>query len=457
MPSTQVSGLVSGLDTSQIISQLMQIERVPQQRLVQKRDGIQKLLDAYRTLNTKFSSIESAAEALTTFKGFSPTSATSSDETRVTATSSEGAAEQSLTFTVENLAVAEQAATSGTVASTDTQVTSLAQIRLTVGGTSETLDVGGGTLSEVVAAINNSSFDVKASAVKVADGQYKLHIASTKTGDAYDISVDDGAGGAAFSASTLGEVAEVIDGEDAVLRVGGAGGYAVTRSSNTISDLMDGVTLTLLQEDAVETVTVSVGGDAEALADKVQAMVDAVNETLKYIRDNSKFNAASGSGGIFLGDSTARQLQSRLVNAVTNAVDGSTLGAPSSAGITLGRDGSIKFDREKFIEEYNDDPEAVEAVIGKGTDPDFGVAGRLDALAFDAVRTGEGIIEVAIDGRETEIDRLNDRIADWDVRLASRERNLQRQFTALETVLSQMQAQASWLSGALSGIQFSGS
>jgi flagellar hook-associated protein 2 len=456
MPSFQVSGLATGLDTGSIIAQILQIERIPQQQLTIKRDGVQKVLDAYRSLNTRVKAIGGALTSLQGTNAFSPTKATSSDTSRVTASASSTAAAQSVSFTVDNLAVAEQAASSATVTSADDQVTDLDTLRLIVGGDSANLDLSGGghTLQEVVTAINASGLDVRASAIKVADNQYKLNIQAKNTGAGNDISLDDGAGGNAFDFSTLGEVAEIVDGEDAQIQVGGPapGGYTVTRSSNTISDLLDGVTLTLLQEDAATPVTVTVAEDAGKLADRVQTLVNAVNDALGFVRSNAGYNATTGTKGVFLGESSARRVQTALSNAMIDPVAGTTLGSPGAAGIRVERDGTISFDRNAFIDAYNDDPADVQALIGTGTDPDFGVVGRLDDLVDDFTQLGDGILVSVIEGREADVKRLNDRIADWDVRLELREENLLRQFTALETSVAKIQSQGNWLAGALGGL-----
>ena len=66
--------------------------------------------------------------------------------------------------------------------------------------------------------------------------------------------------------------------------------------------------------------------------------------------------------------------------------------------------------------------------------------------------TVNGTVTTSINGRSTEIDRMQDSISDWDSRLTLRQESLQRQFTALETALSQMNSQSSWLSGQLGSL-----
>lgn len=454
MANTSVDGLISGLSTSQLIQQLMSIERQPQVRLEQKRDAQQKVLDALRALKTKFSTVKTDAQTLDRARGWDLAKATSSDDTRVTATASEGAATGTLTFSVENLAVAGAAASSGTVASTDTDVTDQATIWVQKGTTRTEVTIGGtGTLADVVNAVNKADIGVRATAVKVATDSYKLQLSSTTTGSDTDISVDDGAGGNPFATpSSLGTIDQLVAGEDATIRIGGAGGYTVTRSSNTFDDVMSGVTINLLKEEAGVDVTVTVEADTEGLADRVEKMVDAVNAALTEIKAKTKYDAATQKGGVLLGDATVRRLQQRLVEAVMDEVAGNALGNVSSVGITLERDGTFKLDRAKFLEAHADDPEAVEGLLGPGTETAPGVAARVYDVGDDAVQTGDGLLSTVITGKEDRIRRLGDRIADWESRLAQRELALRRKFATLETTLGQLQAQSNWLSGQLAGL-----
>lgn len=118
-----ISGIVSGMDTQSIVSQLMQLERQPQLRLQSQKAALEKLISTYRSLNTKVSSIGDATKALTGLNGWTLAKATSSDPTRVAVTATAGAATTSFTFAVKSLATAASAISSGSVSSPDTVVT----------------------------------------------------------------------------------------------------------------------------------------------------------------------------------------------------------------------------------------------------------------------------------------------------------------------------------------------
>ena len=458
-----VDGLVSGLDTAGIVAQLMQLERQPQVRLQAQQTFVQKTVDQYRGINTLFLGLKTAADALSTGTAWAMSTATSSDTTRVAATATAGAATGSLTFTVNRLAAAGSSASSGTVTGAGTNVaTAGSTIRLTKGTTVTDIVLGDGSLNDVVAKINDAKAGVTATAVQVSTGEYKLQLTSTTTGANTTIKLTDATllEGNPFASSTLGSVGTVQAGADAELRVGGTNGYTVTRASNTVSDLMEGVTLTLLKTDTAASVTVDVKGNPEGTADAVQKMVDAANALLKDMKILTAYNPDKKTAGLMTGDGLMRGLQQRVLSTITG---GTSATSPGLAGVSVTREGTVTFDRPKFLAAMAKDPAGTKATLGIGesTDrnvpPPAGVAERMRALSDDATRTKtstrtEGFLVSAIKSREDEARGLTGRITAWDSRLELREAALRSKFAGLEIALGKMQQQQSWLAGQLAGL-----
>jgi flagellar hook-associated protein 2 len=441
-----VDGLVSGLNTSEIIAQLMQLERQPQVRLQSKQKAVESAISALRDLNTKFLSITTAAAKLNTATGWQLATATSSDATRVAASATSGATQSSLTFSVEQLAKASTSLSAGFVSSTTASVaTANTSIFLTKGSAAAVeIDTGDGSLGAVVNAVNKAGAGVTASAVQTTTGEYRLHLASTTTGADTAISIKDGAGANPFAA-TLGTQDAVVVGQDAKLLLGTS---TVTRASNTISDLMTGVTLTLTKAETGVPVTVAVKSDAEGLAANVSALVDAVNLARSDMKALTTYNLETKAKGKLYGDSSIRSLRGGLADAVIG--DGAT--SAGIAGVTVERDGTVKFDKTKFLAAMAEDPVAVEKALGAD-----GMAGRLHSLADGASRgqydaSGPGLIHGAITSRESQITGLKTSISSLDNRLELRQLTLQRQFASLEKALGAAQSQGQWLAGQIAGL-----
>src|SRR5687768_1750884 len=254
-----VDGLVSGMDTTSIITQLLQAEANPQILLKQKLSAAQIEASAYRTVNTTFAAVRAAAEALTA-SSLSAARKVSSSIDSVTASAASTAVDgSSITFTVTGLAARQTVVSNGEWASltADARVAkdgSTAEpawpleIRNADGTVRGTVTLTpGATLAQAVTAINDKKLGVQAAAVKVADGTYRLQITATATGaanafelrSATETDLDGNVGSAFTSTSTA---------QDATIDLGG--GVVATSSTNTFSDLLGGVAVTVSKQEA---------------------------------------------------------------------------------------------------------------------------------------------------------------------------------------------------------------
>jgi len=436
-----VDGLISGLDTTTIVSQLMSIERAPQTRLKTSVTAQQADVTAYQAINTKMATLQAAAEKVALATTWTQGKATSSS-TAVTATAGTGAVSGSVTFSVTSLAAAGSRIGTQTYDSLiGTPSTAVAPLTITgpKGGTGQAFTSKDGSLSSLVSQINAASdLGVRAAAVQTSSGSWQLQLTSTATGSANDFAVT----GAAFTTVTKAS--------DATLHVGDANaGYDITSASNTVEGVLPGVTLkaTALATD----VRVDVEQDTSSITSAVQALVDAANGALSTIAAQTKLGTVSAGGtsagaGALAGDAGMRALATKVLNAVTYAVGGASA---ASIGIQSTRDGSLKFDAAKFGTALAAKPDATKALLAGSTAGSEGVAVRLAAVGKTATQSTTGTLAVAIAGRNSTIEDLNDRIAAWDVRLADRQKGLQAQYSALEVALGKLKSQSTWLAGQL--------
>jgi flagellar hook-associated protein 2 len=448
--TSSISGLASGLDTAAIINQLMQLEATSQTRLKARQSAQKTALAALQSLNTDVSSLAGKAEMLAKTSTWQTMKATSSNA-EISATVGSTAAASTFSVTVDQVAIAHQFALKDTHALSDVVVAgggSPTSVRLTGhDGTVHNLATGGGTLQELAAAINGSTkvTGVSATAVRVADGSYRLMVASTKTGAASDFTLTNADGSALMGGV---DTATLRQGADARVTIGG---IAATSSTNTFTDVVPGVTLTLKGGAAAgQTSTITVGQDASGVKASVKALVDQLNGLLTKLDAQTAPGAGSATAGVLAGDATARSLRSTLVSTVFGS-GGTT--SMAGVGIQTDRYGKLVFDEAAFDKAYAADPAAVAAQFtsGASTATD-GWAARLQTVAKAASDPRAGSLTAAITGRQTGIDRLGDDIEAWDQRLELRRTTLTRQYTSLETALSKMQSQGNWLAGQLGSL-----
>ncbi len=444
MATSSISGLASGLDTASIIDQLMQLEALPQSRLRSQQTAEKSVLTALRALNTDTALLASKAGTLAKAATWQTLKATVTG-TGVTATASAAASATSFSFTIDRLAATHQLGFTNGAALTDVVVSGASVTITGSDNVPHSISTGGGTLSELVAAINGSTSTtgVKATAVKVADGSYRLLAESSTTGAATSFTLTNADGSALLGG------AAVRAGADAQISLGL--GITATSTTNTFAELVPGVTVTLGATATLgSTATVAVAQDTSTIKSSVSSFVDQLNNLLTSIDTQSATKTSTTAAGVLAGDSTARSLRSALLNTVFGT---DTTTSMSSLGIQTDRYGKLVFNAETFDKAYAADPAAVAAQFTTGaTTATDGWAARVATVAKSASDPTTGTIAAAIDGRTPTIDRLTKSIADWDDRLELRRTSLQRTYTALETALSKLQSQGNWLAGQIASL-----
>lgn len=459
MATFGIDGLASGLDTTSLINQLMQVEAAPQTLLKSKQSTTQTFVSALQALNTKVASLaENAAKAAKTESWDAYVASASSSAATATATA--GAQPGSLTFTVDAVATT-RVAVSAAVPDDGTLVAGYppAVTVKSADGALVTVQPTSGSLADVAKALNAAAdAGVKATVVRVTNGEtptYRIQFTGTTTGSAGDFEVYAGTADE-VTAGTAGrlDTTQVRAATDASVTLwkGVAGlEQTYTQSSNTFAGLMGGVDVTVSAATGPDDdpVTVTVARDDAALTALAKGLAGSLGVVLSEIASRSSITTTTNtdgttkvSGGLFTGDSAVRGVQQRLVEAASYPVDGVS---PSTVGLVLGRDGSFTFDEATFTAALAEDPAKVQAVIA-------GVAARLSETATAVSDKYEGSLTLKIQGQESLVKDYGTQIEDWDRRLALRRESLQRTYSALEVTLSNLQAQSSWLSGQLAGL-----
>ena len=454
--TSAVDGLVSGLNTTQLISQLMQVEQAPQDRLRSKVSTAQTVVSSYLSVNNKVTALKTAADALGTLSTWRSIKASSSSST-VTATAVAGTDTAAGTTTFDVTALAKSQITTAKVDPT-AAVTSGDSITITIGPADVTdpdtgvvtdnsakrkdvtINLTDKTAAGVASAINAKGIGVKATVVTTGGAQNILQFSGTATGTDNAFTI------AGFDPPTT----NVATAANATLEIGGGednGGYNVTSSSNTFTGLLTGVTVTVskLEDD----VTVQAVQDVSGIADKFQALVDSANAALGEISNQTSYDASSNSGSPLTGDFAVRNMSQTILSAISKGLtypdpDDSTKTKTmslSAMGIELDQTGGLTFNKEKFTKNYNADPATFQTAGTKlGTD--------MSALASTQATS----LTAVITGRNSEIAGYNTQISDWDVRLSVKKEALQKQFSDLEVSLGKLKDQQSWLSGQLAGL-----
>jgi flagellar hook-associated protein 2 len=439
-----VDGLISGMSTSDIISQLIQVEAAPQTKLKAQVSTASKAVSAYQSLNTRMSAVLGVAKDLTsatTWSALRAGSSSTSVAATVTSSTTASTATGSLTFDVNRLSAAHAVVSVGKATALTDPVVSGSPLRILRDGQDPvTINApADSSLLSVVTAINaTANAGVRAAAVQVEPGRYRLQVTSTSTGNQSAFTLDglDGLGG--YQVATQGADAKITVGT-------GPGAYEVLSATNTFTGVLPGVTFTATRQETG--VTLTLAPDSAGVSGKVRSLVDTANAALDEIRRQGAYKTDTTAAGPLAGDFAVRQLSDQILSAVSSGAGG--LGSLKQVGIELTRDGHLTYNEQTFLDLHKTSPATAKAYFDTA---ETGLATRLRTLADKVGRSGDGTLTMAIEGRNTQIQGLNDRVAEWDVRLSLRKQSLQRQFASMETALGKMKDQSNWLAGQISSL-----
>lgn len=454
--SFSIGGIASGLDTNTIIENLMKIERIPYTRLEAKKTKLTEIQAFYRAFNTKVNTLKDAAADLTLRSSFAQFSAKSSNESAVRVSSGNAASTGTFLLDVTQLAtphVLTWDSSDPNQKFNDDGSKRTETLKFTVAGDEVSIEVSGTTPGELMEDIKNkinSHSEIKgfsASVINTSTGK-KLMFTATETGQ--DGKIKDEVMNqinSIFGDATSKEPA------DAIFSVNGV---SITKSSNEIKDVIEGVTLTLVGTGSS---TLNVNADTDKVANAVEKFVKAYNDVVSTIRE------FTGKDKALQGDSTLLSLDSNLSAWISSVVDLGEDGKHTLAEFGLEVDkgvtsadlmtGKITFDKEKFKEEYLKDPEKILQMFNKtvkvdGETKPLGIGAMFKDGLHQWTKSIDGIITTQIKGYDSEISYISDQMERVELQLQKKEERMKKQFVAMEVALSKLKNEQDWMAGQLS-------
>ncbi|HET6508852.1 MAG TPA: flagellar filament capping protein FliD [Baekduia sp.] len=452
MAGIQMSGLVSGIDTASIIDQLMTIEKIPRTKITNDQAATTKKQSLLQDISTKLTSLRFANDDLKSALTWLDTqSVESADTSKFTVTRTGGAAPGGYDVSVNQLATAERQ-TYGFVSPTADGTLDIAN----ADGTARvSVNVkAGADLDTVVGAINSNS----KSGLYAVNVNGSLVLSSKTTGDS---------SGFAVSGAGVGDQTERVAGLNAKVTINGK---TYERQTNTITDAMPGVTITLKgKTSGTDTVGLTVGSpgpDKDAIVSKVKAFITAYNDVVTATRadltDARVVNASTSDDvqkGTLFGDSGLSTMLSQFRTTLSTALDG--LAKPyqsmTDIGVTTGAasatlnqdslDGKLTLDEDKLRAALDADPQSVRTLLG-GTSGTNGFS-QAFASILSNYQGSNGLIQARIASATTDLTDLKTKLTNFDARMDAKQALLQKQFTAMETALQSSNSAGSSLASYL--------
>lgn len=481
MADFQISGLSSGIDWGGIIDKLIENRRQPetawkkeQQKLEDKENLYNELAVYFNTLKDSLSSLRLESTFLKKEAAVTPTgSSAGSTHPVLTAEASPLAEIGRSQIEVVSLAQAHRVA-SARFQSTDSPLGKSGSFSLSIGDFSVPVTVSAGQGLSSLAEGINQAIGKEAAARGVSVPMRALVLDNTlvlkaeTTGQEFKIRAED-PDGILKDLGMLdgsGEFSKVLqEPADAVLRVDG---LEVRRSSNSINDLLRGVTLEL---NSPGTVDLDVSLDAKDAVESVKSTVDAYNATLDWINKRlvekpveSPQNALERQRGLLRGDSllwTSKQSLREIVMMPAGSQAGnltlSRLGIRTEA-TDFGKSGKLEFDESVFMENMKSDPKAVAETLKTFADRlgviSDGMVSR-STVNVGGVSVKKGRLLQQVDSLEKQSGQIDQRVKDLETRLALQKASLEALYSEMEASLAKLTQQASMLSIFSSGLSSS--
>jgi flagellar hook-associated protein 2 len=444
----QITGLASGLDTNQIIQEEMSIYQQPVTNLQNQQSGLTAQNKALSSIQSELQTLVSDAQALSDPSLFTPTqSVTTSDPTRVTATSSTGAAIGGYQVSVTQMAnSAQRTFTYTSPTSADT---------ISIDGQQVTIPAGQSISDFVNSVNNNSNLDVYAAATN----NNTIVFSNRQTGDTGTnfIQVTD-TGGALAEQTSLAR-----EGQNAEYSVNG--GATQSSASNTVTGAIAGVTLTLTGVTTTSgPVTVNVSPPAPSSSNIQSAINTFITQYNQVISDmQTQLSTAPSSTdptvGTLYQDPELQGLLSSMRSAMYAIQDPSSsssiksmLDIGVSTGATTGSgsvsqsalNGTLQFNSTTLTNALQSDPLGVQQMLVA-----FGAS---FSTTVGSVSDPGGTIDARITGDNSQISDLGNQITAMQAALTDKQNALVQEFAQLESALSSNQSESSWLTSQIASL-----
>lgn len=380
----QASDSGTGIDYSSLIEAAVAARLAPADKIDQKITDNEAKISAYEKLQSYLNAMDTALDGLRNRSESTGSSDNlfnqrtaylsgggdmSADDV-LAVTADDGVETGTHTFEVEQIATYHKIGSGTETSQTDALGLSGTVTLGLEGGTTASVTIGADdSLSDIKDAINaqSSTSGVKASILKVSDTDYQLILTATDTGKEITMSDDDSGvlTGLGLTNSDGSYANELVAAQDAKVVIDGV---EVTRSSNTIDDAIEGLTINLYAADPDNTISAEISTDLSSIKTAITNFVSAYNDYASFVDDQQSTNSdgTAADGATLFSDSILRQVEKSISDITARTVkssDGDTLSL-SSIGITINEDGTMEVDEDTLNEALTDNLDDVQKLLG---------------------------------------------------------------------------------------------
>ncbi|MCU0700973.1 MAG: flagellar filament capping protein FliD [Myxococcaceae bacterium] len=433
-PAFRASGLASGLDTTNIVNELVKIESRTIDLARRQQDAFKSQLSALGDVISKLSSLRSAASGLGT-SGVLAVRA-SGTNSGFTASPTSSAATGRYSIQVDMLAQAARARSQAFTGNASAPVRG-GTLDLSIDGTTTSVTLDDGmTLAQAAERINRSGAAVSATVLET-NGQAFLSITRRDTGFVVGQPASSALQITETSTGSLGQALGATVIQSAVNAQLTVDGLPFERRSNVVADVVPGTTLSLTRQTTTPEDLVLATNTSETQT-ALKRFVDAYNDVMKLVRNNLAIGEQTDRTRTLGGDPSLRGLQSALQGLVVGQANpGSPVRTLADIGVRTQNDGTLSIDASRLEKAIATDAGAVNALFQTAT---TGIAAATTSLVERYTSGSSSILELRKSGIDRSIRTMDSRIESLQLRVDAYRERLVRQFTAMERVVGQFKS-----------------
>jgi flagellar hook-associated protein 2 len=443
MTSINFTGLASGLDTDMIVKSLIEMERQPLTRLEDDKKLQETRLEAFKTYHDKLSALNTAVGALYLSSSMRESQVSLSTEDYISANVT-SAQPGTYKVAVEQLAQVQKSVSKTAFTSRTDNLFGTGDLNLVVAGKSHSISITheNNSLNGIMAAVNQSTNIHGISASIVDNGNEdgdRYYLVLSGTDSSMEFTMESNLVGGTANL----DMQKTQEAQKAVAQIDG---IRITSKTNTIKDAANGISLTLESvspdngsgELTPTIMTVTLNKDS--VLEKIENFVTAYNDIIAFV--SGKPTEEEPGIGMLANDSMVNVTRRKLQNMLVTQVKGTdTYTALAHLGLSTNKDGTISLDGSKLtkaVEENFDD-------VARLMAGDDGIFKQYRSFLNNSLSSSSGLYATRQQSAKRITDRIDKDIVQMEARLEKREQMLIKRFTAMESLVSGLNAQSDYL------------
>jgi flagellar hook-associated protein 2 len=454
-------GAGSGIDVKGLAQSLVDAEKTPKkERIDEKIAKTEAKITGFGAVKFALSELKNAFAKINDASDFNSIQPSNTQPSAFGITASNTAEAGSYSIEVLQTALAQRTSSS-TFAERSTTLNNGAafDLKLTVGNsTATTIAVTNPTPAGMVSAINGAKLGVTAQLINTGNGFNVVITGQTGAAQNFSLTSDNRAGSTpVVPVAGVSFATSLQTATDASFKVNG---LTVTRSSNTVNDVIDGVTLDLFAS-TTGAARLDLNRDTAGIKDNIKGLVTAYNdfeETLKILGDRS--SEVEDFGGALAGESMLQSVRNQVRTLITNTSNtpGTNIRAARDVGLSLDRFGKLNLDEAKLDAALQNNFTQVSTMFTAGTSNKSIYSPEPAGLAGEAINSIEkmllstGLIDTQTKSAAAQILKHKEELKILDERMEKLMTRYMSQFSVMESIVGNSNSMREGLKGTFEGM-----